>query len=142
MGLEKGQLTVLIQGIGLEIQPGGVNVRRHDLGAFLQALPTQHRQHDALVPVYPVDLVAALELHAPLIGPEARLPGQLHGLLGALPLGLALLQKGLIQAAVALHSRQFLRLDAVIAVLAPGEQFLPQGLSFLTHGQIPPVSIL
>ena len=142
MSLEKGHFAVFIQGVGLEIQTGRVDVGGHNLGAACKALPADDRQHDALVPIHPIDLVAAAEHHAPLVGAEARLLRQLHGLAGALPLGLALLQKGLIQAAVALHSRQLLRLDAVIAVLPLGEQLLPQGFSFFTHGQIPPVSIL
>ena len=112
----------------------------HDVRALGQALPAHHRQHDALVPIHPVNLIPRGQGHAPLIGLKARLPGQLHRHPGALPLGLALLQEGLIQAAVALHGLQLLRLDAVIAVLPLGKKLFPQGLSLLTHGQIPPES--
>ena len=141
MGLEEGQLAVLIQGIRLQVQPGRVDMGGHDVCALGQALPAYHRQHDALVPIHPIDFVPGGQGRAPLIGLEARLFRQLHGHPGALALGFALLQEGLIQAAVALHGLQFLRLDAVIAVLPRRKQLFPQGLSFLTHGQIPPKSI-
>ena len=60
MGLEKGQLTVLVQGVGLQVQAGGVDMGGHDLGALFQALLAYDSQHDALAPVYAIDTVAGL----------------------------------------------------------------------------------
>ena len=57
MGLEVGQLPVLIQGIGLQVQPGGVDVGGGDLTPLRQRPLSDPGQQHALAPVGDVDLV-------------------------------------------------------------------------------------
>ena len=138
MGLAVGQLAVLINGMRLQIQTGRVDVAGHDLCALGQALPADHGQHHALLPVHPVHPVAGLQGHAPLIGDKARRLRQRHGVGRALPLGLAVVQKALVVPAIGLHGIQRLLVHPVIAVLAAGKQQLSFGLHFIGHCSCPP----
>src|SRR5699024_8808797 len=72
MGLEIGQLTVLIQGGGLEVEPRAVNVGRCDLYTLIQALAADYGQQKHLAPVILINLVAGLQSHAPDIRLEAK----------------------------------------------------------------------
>ena len=106
--------------------------------ALGQALPADHGQHHALLPVHPVHPVAGLQGHAPLIGDKARRLRQRHGVGRALPLGLAVVQKALVVPAIGLHGIQRLLVHPVIAVLAAGKQQLSLGLHFIGHCSCPP----
>ena len=134
VGLAVGQLAVLIQGMGLEVQTGRVDVRGHDLRAVGQVLAADFHQHHALAAIAAIYLVAGLELHAPLIGDEALGLGQLDGVVGALPLGLAVVQILLVGLAIGLHGFQGSLVHQVIAVFGAGEQLFALGLHFVCHG--------
>ena len=138
VGLQKGQIVRLIEGVLLQIQAGGVDVGGPDVHALLQALPAHHRQHDGLAPVHPVHLVPGLQIHAPLVLPEAGGLRQGHSPVHALPLGLARVQKLLVAGAVGLHGLQLLPVHPVIAVFLVIAQGLPQliapALFLVLHG--------
>ena len=138
VGLKERELVSLIEGVLLQIQTGRIDVGRADVGTLVQILLTHHRQHHRFPAVHPVDLVSGLELHAPLVGPEAGVLRQGHCPLHALPLRLTSVQKLLVTGAVGLQGLHLLGIHAVIAVLlivaqgtaqllAPGQFF------FLIH---------
>ena len=131
VGLEEGQLGILIEGIGLEIQPGGVDVGRADVDALAEGPGADHRQHQGFAPVHPVKLVAGIHRHAPGEGLEALGLGQAHRLIHALPLRLAGIQEFLVIAAVGVHIRLVLGAESVISVLGLIEQRLPAQLAGL-----------
>ena len=138
MGLEVGQLAVLIQRIGLQIQTGGVDMGGGDLGALGQTAAADDSQHQALAPVAGVDLVAGGQGHAPLVGHEAVLLRQCDGGAGAEALRLTGIQKCLVDGAIRLHLLQLGRAQHVVAVALVLQELLFQGFQFLTHGQFPP----
>ena len=129
VGLEKGQLRVLIERVGLEIQPGGVDVGRADVDALAEGPGTHHGQHQGLAPVDPVQLVARIDRHAAGEGLEALSLRQAHRLGYALPLRLACVQKLLVVLTIGLHIRLVLGAQAVVAVLGLVEQRLAPQLS-------------
>ena len=138
MGLEVGQLAVLIQGAGLQVQTGGVDVGGGDLGALRQTAAANDGQHQALAPVAGVDLVAGGQGHTPLVGHEAVLLRQRNGGAGAETLRLTGVQKRLVDGAVGLHLLQFRRAQHIVAVAVVLQELLFQGFQFLTHGSFPP----
>ena len=138
VGLEEAQLIALVQGVLLQVQPGGVDVGRPDVDPVLQAFPAHHGQHDGLVPVHLVDPVPGLQLHPPDIGPEAGGLRLGDGPVHALPLGLARVQELLVAGAVRLQRRALLRVQPVPAVLplidqGPAELLAPGQFFFFTH---------
>ncbi len=137
VGLEEAHLGVLVEGIGLDVQTGGIDVSRTDVDALAERGIAHHSQHDSLAPVDPVELVAGLDGHATDKGLEAPLLGLADGLVHALTLGLAGVQVLLIVLTVRLHGGLVLRRQAVVAVLGLVEQGLTaqltQGLLFLFH---------
>ena len=120
--------------MGLEVQTGRVDVRGHDLRAVGQVLAADFHQHHALAAIAAIYLVTGLELHAPLIGDKALGLGQLDGVVGALPLGLAVVQILLVGLAIGLHGFQGSLVHQVIAVFDAGEQLFALGLHFVCHG--------
>ena len=132
MGLEIGQLRVLIQGPGLQIQAGCVGVGGGNDGALGQRFSADDGQHDSLATVVAVHLVAGLEGHAGLIRHKAPLLGQLDAVVHAQTLGLAVVQKVLVILAIGVHGGLFALRQAVIAVLRRVQQGLAQ-LAF-AHG--------
>ena len=134
VGFQQGQLTVLIEGIGLEIQTGRINVRSRNLRAMLQRLPADMGQHHRLTPVAHIHLVAAFELFSPDIGPVARRLCQTHRLRGAQPLGLTGIQERLVRCTVGLHGLQLFLAQPVISVFPAGKQLLFQILDLIRHG--------
>ena len=139
VSLEEGQLAVLIQGIGLQVQPGRVDVGGGDLGAIGQGLVPDVGQQDGLAPVAEVQLVAALYLHAPNIGLVPLLLRQTDGLGGAEALRLSGIQKSHVALAIVLHGLQIPVLHQIIAVLLGGQQlFLQFLICVLIHGIFPP----
>ena len=124
MGLQVGQLLGLIEGGGLQVQTGTVDMSRRDLRALRQGLLADNRQQQHLAPVVQVHLVSSLQLHAPTVGVESLLLRQADTLADALPLGLAGVQEGLVALAVAVHSLPLLSGHPVIAVLLFGEKGL------------------
>ena len=139
MGLEVGQLPVLIQGIGLQVQPGGVDVGGGDLTPLRQRPLSDPGQQHALAPVGDVDLVTGGERRPPDIGAVTGGLSQPDGLRGAQPLGLSGIQKRLVGSAVCLHGCEFSVGEPVVAVLPGGEEPLLQLLELmLFHVLFPP----
>ena len=134
MGLEVGQLAVLIQGGGLQVQTGRVDVSGGDLGALRQA----DGQHQTLAAVAGVDLIAGGQGHAALVLHEAMLLRQSDGGAGAEALRLAGVQERLVDGAVCLHLLQIRRAQHIVAVAVILQQLLLQGLQFFTHDLLPP----
>ena len=138
VGLEKGQLAVLIKGAGLQIQPGRVDVGGGDVGALAQGRGADDRQHDGLAPVDPVDLVSGLQGHSGGEGLEALGLGQRLGGGNALPLRLTQVQELFVVLAIAVHGDLILGTETVIAVLGVVEQRVPTlltgGLFGFFHG--------
>ena len=116
MGLEVGQLAVLVQGIGLQVQTGGIDMGGGDLGALRQTAAADDGQHQALAPVAGIDLVAGGQRHTPLVGHKAVLLRQCNGGAGAKALRLTGIQKCLVDGAVRLHLLQLGGAQHVIAV--------------------------
>ena len=96
MRLEEGQLRILIEGAGLQVQPGRVDVGSADLGALVQRLAAHHSQHNGLAPVGAVDLISGSELHAADQRLESPGLGQGNGGIHRLPLRHAAVQELLV----------------------------------------------
>ena len=133
VGLEESQLAVLIQGIGLQIQPGRIDMGGGDLGAVRQGLLSDIGQHNGLAPIAEVHLVAGLHVHAPGEGLIALFFRQAEDFSGTEPLGLSLVQKRLVAVAIGVHCHLLRAVKAVIAVLSAGEQLFLQFLDFVRH---------
>ena len=126
VGFEIGQLRVFIQGVGLQIQAGGIGVGSANVGAFGKGLSADDGQHDALAPVVHIDLPAGLQSHSGLVGHEAPGLGQGHGVIHAVPLGLAVVQEAAVVGAVGLQRLLFSGRQTVPAVLGLIEKFVAQ----------------
>ena len=116
VGFAVGHLLLLIQRILLQVQAGGVDVGRPDHRPLVQALLADHRQQEGLAPVVPVHLVPGPEFLPPDQGAEPGGFRQADGIVHALPLGLALIQKGLIAGAIGLDVLLLPRGQTVITV--------------------------
>ena len=140
VGLEEGQLAVLIEGGRLQIQPGAVDVGGGDGHALIQRRGADDGQVDAAAPVHPVYLGAGLELHAPLEGDKAGGLGQLHRIVHAVPLRLALVQEGFVALAVVGDGALGGLVHHVPTVFPLVQQRLPQlpARRFLFHVRCPP----
>ena len=133
------QFTVLIERVGLEVQPGRVDVGRSDLRTLRQGLLPDVGQQDTFAPVAHIHPVSRLYFHAPDIGPVPLLLRHTDRFSGAEPLRLGPVQEVLIAGAVCLHGVLIHRL--VIAVLPVGEQLLLPFFHFIRHVFIPPREI-
>ena len=131
MGLQVGNFGVLVQGVGLDVQPGAVDVSGADIHTGIQALLADDGQKDALAPVVPVDLVSRLQAHAGDEGPEAGFFSGGYGIGHSLPLGFGRVHKGRVVLAVGLHFSFLGRGQTVIAVLGLEQKGFAQG--FVTH---------
>ena len=138
--LKKGQLAVLIEGGGLQIQPGAVDVGGSDGHALIQRRGADHGQAEGPAPVHPVHLGPGLELHAPLHGDKAGGLGQLYRVVHAVPLRLAPVQEGFIALAVVGNRPLRGLVHHIPAVFLLVQQRLPQLLArrFLFHVKCPP----
>ena len=140
VGLQIGQLVGLVEWVLLQVQPGGVDVGRADVGPLRQGPLADNGKCNCFTPVHPVDLVPRLQLAAPDIGLKPRLFRQGHRPVHTLPLGLARVQELLVAGAVGLHSFQIAGNQPVVAVFFVVEQclaqLLPSGLFllFFAHG--------
>ena len=122
MGLEIGQLAVLIQRIRLQIQPGGVDVGSRDLRALRDGLAADMGQQHALAPVADIHLVPGAQglptgqrfVTRPLRQPD--------GLCGAETLRLTGVQKRHIVPAIGLHLFQLRRIHTVKTVFPAAQQ--------------------
>ena len=122
MGLEIGDPGILIQGIGLQVHPGGVNVGGADVGTLVQALFTDDSQDQGFVPVVVVDLVTGVKRHTGDQGLEAVGFSGGNGPCDSLPLGFGSVDKGGIALAIAFHLGALLGCEFGVAVLGSGKQ--------------------
>ena len=136
VGLEEGDLAVLIEGGGLQVQTGGVDVGSHNGHALVQGGRADDSQVDAAAPVDPVDLHAGNQLHTPLQGHKTGSFNELRGVVHTGALGLALIQVDLVALAVIKNGVLGGLVHLVPAVLLLVEQLLPEQLSLvvLFHG--------
>ena len=130
MGLQIGQLAVLIERQLLEVQAGGVHMGRGDVGALGEGLLSDHGQHQRLAAHALIYLVAGLELHAAHVGDEPGLLGLADALADGLALGARGVEKGLVILAVCLQLQPFLKIDQVVALLLGVEQAFAQNVLF------------
>ncbi len=137
MGLEVGDLRLLIERIGLDIQPGRVHMGGADVGALAQRLSADDGQGDGLIPVIVVDLVAGLCFHTGGKGLEAQAFRLCHGPGGGFPLGLAGVHKGHVALAVIVHGDPVLGVYPGVAVLGGRQQGLPE--FFCGHRVVSPL---
>ena len=128
--LEVGQLGVLIERIGLEVEPRGVGVGRTDVRALGERLLADDHEHDGLAAVIPVEFVAGLNLHAGLVFNKASGLCLADGGKDAFALGLRAVQKRLVRLAIGVQLGLFVLCQAVIAVFRLVEQCLSL---FLRH---------
>ena len=138
VGFAVGHLLLLIQRILLQVQARGIDVGRPDHRPLVQALLADHRQQEGLAPVVPVHLVPGPEFLPPDQGAEPGGFRQADGIVHALPLGLALIQKGLIAGAIGLDVLLLPRGQTVITVGGREEEvFFPlleqRRFFFLVH---------
>ena len=117
VGFEIGQLAVLIEGVGLQVQPGGIDVGRRQLDALREGLLPDVGQHNRLAPVADIELVSGIHGHSRHIGPVARGLRQADGFRGAEAFRLAHVQKALVAGTVVLHGRPAVVGEDVVAVL-------------------------
>ena len=115
--LEVGQLGILVEGIGLEVEPRRVGVGRADVRALGERLLADDHEHDGLAAVVVVELVAGGDGHARRVGLEALRLGEADGGDDAFAFGLRDVEEGLVLLAVVVHFRFFDGADAVEAVL-------------------------
>ena len=126
MGLQIGDLRILIQGIGLHIHTGGVHMRSADISAICQTLAADNGQQNALVPVVVVDLVTGLQIHTGFQLLKAVCLSGLYCPGSCLPFGLAGIHKGCVALAITFHFSSLLFGQAVVAVLGSKQQLLFQ----------------
>ena len=115
--LEVGQLGILVEGIGLEVEPRRVGVGRADVRALGERLLADDHEHDGLAAVVVVELVTGGDGHARRVGLEALRLGEADGGDDAFAFGLRDVEERLVLLAVVVHFRLFDSADAVEAVL-------------------------
>ena len=128
MRIKVGKTAVLVQRVLLDIETAGVDMRAEDGQALLQRLVADVKEHDGLVHVHGIDLVARLQFFAfgydvlqIAVTRDFRQP---HGLRRALALRLTTRQKRLVPVAQRLQSLLF-----ALTVLVPNRNLL----LFLSH---------
>ena len=130
MRLEIGQLAVLIEGVRLEIEARGVDVRGADVRAVVERLGADDGEDHALAAVVAVDAVAGLEAHAGSEGDEAGLLGLGDRPVDGLAFNFTGRNKVHIVADVRLHRGAVSLGDTVVAVLRVGKQHFAQRFVF------------
>ena len=126
MGLQVADLGILVQGVGLDVQPGGIHVGGADVRALAQRLGADHGQGDRFIAVVVVDFVAGLGFHAGgegLVAPFLGLPDSPGG---SLPLGLALGHERHVALGVAFHFIPLAVGEPGVAVLGRRQQGIAQ----------------
>ena len=101
-------------------------MRRADVGALGEGLLADDGQHDPLAAVVHVDLLAGGKIHAGHVGDEAPRLGQLHGVVHAVALGLAVVEEVHVGLAVGFHFLDFGLGEPIQAMLGFVEQFVAQ----------------
>ena len=108
MSVEIGQVMVLIQGIGLEVEAGRIDMRRSDGHAVGNGTGTDHREQQGLIPVIDVHPVPGFEGSGPVKGDKPRLLRHFDGFAHRFPLGLGRVHKGFVPLAVRVGPADFL----------------------------------
>ena len=126
VGLQESHLRIFIEGVGLYVDPGRVNVGSADIGTLCQRFATHNRQNDGLIPVVKVDLVTGGNGHAGSEGLEALLLGFCHSPGGCFPFGLAGVDERHIFLREQLHGGPVIGGDPAQTVLGCHQQLLAQ----------------
>ena len=129
MGLEIGDLAVLIQGLGLQVHAGRIHMGSADVCALGQRLGAHNGNHKALAPVVQVDLIPGLDFHTGHGRLEAVLLSLGRGPGGGLPLSLAGVHKSGIALAVGLHFGPLFLAQTNKAILGAAQQRLAEFIS-------------
>ena len=135
VGLEVCHLGIFVQGIGLQVHIGSIDMGGADIGTHIQLLSTDDGQSNGLVTVIIVNLITGIGFHAGDIGLEAQLLSLGHGPGSCLPLGLGSIHEGHITLGVGFHLDALLCSDAVVAVLGSGKQGFTE--FFSCHNKAP-----
>ena len=129
VGIQIGQVGILIEGVLLHVDAGGIDVRAQDVHALLHRLFADDEQQENLVHPVAVHLVAGLELpvlrHALVQIQEAALFGLRAADRGALALGLSVIQEGAVVPGKGLQAIQRLRIVFLPHILAFHGSFTP-----------------
>ena len=122
VGLKVCDLGILIQGIGFQVQTGGVHVSGADIGTLCQGLGADHSQSDGLVAIIVVDLVTGLSFHTGGEGLEAVLLSLGDGPGGCFALSLGCVHECHVALGIGVHFLTLFGGDTGIAVLVGSKQ--------------------
>ena len=106
MGTEIGQPGLLIQRAGTQVQTGAVDVGDVQMETFLHAPGADGGCQHTFAAIDVINLVTGMQRLARYKGTIPRRQQQLFAVCRGLPLGFALVQKGLVSLAEFLRSRQ------------------------------------
>ena len=137
VGLEECQTAVLIERIGLEVQPGGVDMADHHPHALFQILSTDGCQDQCLAPYIPVDPVAGLIAPVRIKGSIAGFLQHCHGGAHCFPLDFCMVEEGLVLLTERICPGQFSGIQLLPRILGAVEKLFCQQLAqcfFLAHG--------
>ena len=123
MRLQICQLRIFIQRVWLQIQTRCIRVRCCQINALLQALGTDHSQHDGFATVIEIHFISGFQLHSCFIFFKAFALCQFDAVVHAQALRLSMIQEILIRLAVRIHFLFFRRGQIVIAVSRFIEKF-------------------
>ena len=126
VGLQVADLGILVQGVGLDVQSGGIHVGGADVRALAQRLGTDNGQSDGFIAVVVVNFVAGLGFHAGGEGLVAQLLGFPNGPCGGLPLGLAFAHERHVALSIAFHFIPLAVGEPGVAVLGRRQQGIAQ----------------
>ena len=138
MGFDKGDFRILVQGLGLQVQPGRIHMGSTDIGALCQRFGAHNGNQEALAPVVQIDLIAGFYLHTGHRGPKApcfRLPGSPGS---GFPLRLAGIHKSGIALAVVFHFLTLLTCQLQKSIPGAAEQGFTQ---FFSSHIVPPYMV-
>ena len=144
VGLEEALLALLIQGPGLEVQTGAVDMSHTDADAFGDAAAAEGSGDESLAAVIEVDLIPCLVLLGVVKGDIAGLFQHGYGSGNSLALGLGGIQEGLVALAKIVSSLQLFLGHGLGEILGVHQQLLAQllALGFFTHGYFTPFGFL
>ena len=144
VGLEEALLALLVQGPGLEVQTGAIDVGNADADTFGDAAAAEGGGDERLAAVIEVDLIPRLVLLGVVKGDIAGLFQHGYGSGNSLALGLGGIQEGLVALAKIVSSLQLFLGHGLGEILGVHQQLLAQllALGFFTHGYFTPFGFL
>ena len=144
VGLKEALLALLIQGPGLEVQTGAVDMSHTDADAFGDAAAAEGSSDEGLAAVIEVDLIPCLVLLGVVKGDIACLFQHRNGSGNCLALGLGGIKECLVALTEIVSGFQLLLRHGFGEVLGVHQQFLAEllALGFFTHGYSSPFGFL